>query len=64
MDTFKKRQKEMRRLERQRDKFARRMERKLHKGDGAAQSEEPAPETPSTESETHPASDAEQARHA
>ena len=30
METFKKRQKEMRRLEKQRDKFAKRMERKLH----------------------------------
>ncbi|MDE3164397.1 MAG: hypothetical protein KGN36_01215 [Acidobacteriota bacterium] len=32
METFKKRQKEMRRLERQRDKAARRMERKLNRG--------------------------------
>jgi len=33
METFKKRQKEMKRLEKQRDKAARRMERKLHKGE-------------------------------
>ena len=32
-DTFKKRQKEVARAEKQRDKIARRMERKLHKGD-------------------------------
>jgi hypothetical protein len=32
METFRKRQKEMKRLERQRDKAARRMERKAHAG--------------------------------
>jgi hypothetical protein len=32
-DTFKKRQKEVARAEKQRDKIARRMERKLHKGE-------------------------------
>jgi len=42
METFKKRQKEQQRLERQRDKFARRMERKLHRNKGAEQQETPA----------------------
>jgi len=39
METFKKRQKEMRRLERQRDKMARRMERKLHRSAGGSSEE-------------------------
>jgi hypothetical protein len=43
METFKKRQKEMQRLERQRDKAAKRMERKLHRANGT---ESPADETP------------------
>ena len=46
METFKKRQKEMKRLEKQRDKAARRIERKLHKGEpdpaDAVESGEPA----------------------
>ena len=49
METFKKRQKEMRRLEKQRDKFAKRMEKKLHRGEAAdSPTEEPAemPEAP------------------
>jgi hypothetical protein len=53
METFKKRQKEMQRLERQRDKAARRVERKqirANGGDPLAEPEEPtetgeAPET-------------------
>ncbi len=43
METFKKRQKEMQRLERQRDKAAKRMERKLHRASGT---DSPADETP------------------
>jgi hypothetical protein len=42
METFKKRQKEMQRLERQRDKAAKRMERKLHRANGT----DPLAETP------------------
>jgi hypothetical protein len=48
METFKKRQKEMQRLERQRDKFAKRMERKLHRGDA------PPEETPDGTPEENP----------
>jgi hypothetical protein len=57
MDTFKKRQKEMQRQERQRDKFARRMERKLHRASGGASPEEPAVEVPESHSEDQPATE-------
>lgn len=55
METFKKRQKEMKRLERQRDKAARRMERKQIRaagGDPLAEEETPAADS---ETETSPA---------
>lgn len=42
-DTFKKRQKEVARAEKQRDKIARRMERKLHKGEETGDVEEGVP---------------------
>jgi hypothetical protein len=44
MDSFKKRQKELKRLEKQRDKAAKRLERKLHRG---APGEEPVASTDS-----------------
>jgi len=52
METFKKRQKEMRRLEKQRDKAAKRIERKLHPGttDDAPPAEDP--ENPSSSEPT------------
>jgi len=57
METFKKRQKEMRRLERQRDKTARRMERKLHRGtadDPSSVDVAEAPEAPEAPSDDKP----------
>jgi hypothetical protein len=53
MDTFKKRQKEMRRLDRQRDKAAKRKELKARKAAGLTS--EPDPDTEATENA--PASD-------
>jgi len=50
METFKKRQKEMKRLERQRDKAARRVERKQHRANG-----EPLPEGLSDSDEAYAA---------
>ena len=50
METFKKRQKEMQRLERQRDKAAKRMERKLHRGTGADSPAETPVDVPEAQS--------------
>ena len=61
MDSFKKRQKEMQRLERQRDKFAKRMERKLHRASGAPSSEETPVESPEAQSGETPATEPRQA---
>lgn len=64
METFKKRQKEMKRLERQRDKAARRMQRKLAPAEGTPETtsdEDPnAPKesSPAVEPTTEPATDA------
>jgi hypothetical protein len=57
METFKKRQKEMRRLERQRDKAAKRKEIKARKAAGITG--EPEPETDAAENavESDPATD-------
>jgi hypothetical protein len=52
MDTFKKRQKEMRRLERQRDKAAKRKEIKARKAAGITSESEP--DTQVTENEGTP----------
>jgi hypothetical protein len=50
METFKKRQKEMRRLERQRDKAARRIERKQNRAGAAG--DPPSDNTPSDDNPT------------
>lgn len=44
MESFKKRQKEMQRQERQRDKMAKRLERKLHRASGVGDSQSETPE--------------------
>jgi len=57
METFKKRQKEMQRLERQRDKAAKRMERKLHRASGVespAETAETPVDVPEAQSEDKP----------
>jgi hypothetical protein len=48
METFKKRQKEMRRLEKRRDKIAKRQAKKLGGGDQPETSQEPESDTPDT----------------
>lgn len=60
METFKKRQKEMRRLERQRDKAARRVERKQAHSGAAPEttSDEDASATNETSPDVEPSSDA------
>lgn len=59
MESFKKRQKEMRRLERRQDKAAKRKEIKLRKAAGIATPDEDAPAvSPDDAPDTPPASDA------
>jgi hypothetical protein len=51
METFKKRQKEMRRLEKRRDKIAKRQAKKAGGGDQPETSQEPETDTPVTPTE-------------
>jgi uncharacterized membrane protein YukC len=53
METFKKRQKEMKRLEKQRDKAARRLQRKQEHANGTT-TEAPLDEDPSAAAENSP----------
>lgn len=56
METFKKRQKEMRRLEKQRDKTAKRMQRKLNRGAGEGEGEAtPSADAPEAATDDKPA---------
>jgi hypothetical protein len=51
MDSFKKRQKEMQRMERQRDKAAKRLQRKLHRANGGDSTEEAPVDVPQAQPE-------------
>jgi hypothetical protein len=51
METFKKRQKEMQRLERQRDKAAKRIERKLHRANGTGSPDDAPVDVPEAQSD-------------
>jgi hypothetical protein len=62
METFQKRQKEMRRLERQRDKAAKRKEMKARKAAGIASESDPDSEAP--ENIQEPGQDADQSNPA
>ena len=57
MDTFKKRQKEIRRLERQRDKAAKRKEIKARKAAGITSESDSAPEATEDGAASDPAAD-------
>jgi hypothetical protein len=57
METFKKRQKEMRRLERQRDKAAKRKEIKARKAAGITSESDPDTETTENAAESNPPAD-------
>jgi len=57
METFKKRQKEMRRLERQRDKAAKRKELKARKAAGITTDSDPSIEAPEDAAASEPAAD-------
>ena len=53
METFKKRQRELRRLDRQKDKAARRIQRKQNRA--GSEDDPPSDETPKTEPDSPPA---------
>ena len=57
METFKKRQKEMRRLERQRDKAAKRKENKARKAAGITSESDPDTEATENAAASDPAAD-------